>query len=386
MLASILNIIWMGTLVIFMLFSQRIMIWQVMPSLEKSTRELEEMALKCQDTVTKKVEARPSAKLKESVKNFMDFFAVTPISEDPYGIIRKIDLVIRQSEGRFRWFVDQIAPDLNDAEKSNIKGALAGAMTTHQIAKVVRHMLELIKKYKIFQIALIMQMQMPLIMRAAKAASSATTAFIDGVPIGDGIGPMVAAGLIPAKAKVTIYKDEEFAAAKAVIGGRPVFVAKASGPGATVGRPGKFLIRFMKKQKIDRIITVDAAMRLEGETAGSVAEGVGVAMGGSVDRYEMEEVAVKKGMPMDAVAIKVSDEEALGPMIRPILDSIPKATEALKTALGRTRRNERILVMGVGNTCGVGNNAKALEEDRKKLLKALAAMEKEKKGKKGGSD
>ena len=380
------TVVWFLMFFVFAFFYPRMMISQTIWSLEKSISAMEETARKCQDVVTKRIEARPSAKLKENVKNFMDFFAVPSVSDDPYGIIKKLDLVIRQSEGRFKWFVNQIAPGLNDTEKSNIKSALAGAMTTHQIAKVMRHMLELIKKYKILQLAMIVQMQLPLIERQAKAATEATKAFANGIPIGDGIGPMVAASLIPAKTKVTIYEDEEFAVANVTIGKRPVLVAKASGPGATVGRPGKFLLKLMKKQRINRIITVDAAMRLEGETAGSVAEGVGVAMGGSVDRYEMEEVAVKKNIPLDAVAIKVSDEEALGPMIRPVLDAIPEATEALKAALGRTQRNERILVMGVGNTCGVGNNAKALEEDKKKLLKALAALEKEKKGKKGGSD
>jgi len=386
MLSSVLNVVWVVMFMVYMFFSQQIMIWQILPALEKKARELEEIEKKDLDFVVRKLEKRPSAKLNQSVASFMDFFAVTPVSDDPYGIIRKVDHVIRQSENRFKWFVNQVGPDLSDVEKSNVKSALAGAMTTHQISKIVRHMIELIRKYKILQLAMVVQMQMPLIMRAARAASSATRAFADGVPIGDGIGPMVAASLIPAKGKVTVYEDEEFAVCKVNVNGRPVLVSKASGPGATVGHPGKFLLKLMKKQRLDRIITVDAAMRLEGEKAGSVAEGVGVAMGGSVDRYEIEDVAVRKQIPLDAIAIKVSDEEALKPMIRPVLDSIPEATEALRTALGRTKRNERILIMGVGNTCGVGNNVKALEENRKDLLKALKKIEEAKKGRKEQND
>jgi len=380
------TILWFGMFFVFAFFYPKLMISQTIWQLEKDVTKLEDMAKKCQDVVAKKVEARPSAKTRESVRNFMEFFAVSPVSEDPYGVIRKIDLLIRQSEGRFKWFVNQIGPGLSDVEKSNVKSALAGAMTTHQIAKILRHMLELIKKYKILQLAMIVQMQMPLIARAAKAAAAATKAFADGVPIGDGIGPMVAASLIPAKTKVSVYEEEEFAVTKVNVGGRPVLVAKANGPGATVGRPGKFLLKLMQEQRIDRIITVDAALRLEGEIAGSVAEGIGVAMGGSVDRYEIEEVAVKKEMPLDAVAIKVSDEEALMPMIRPVLDAIPAATEALKTAIGRTRKNERLLIMGIGNTCGVGNNSRDLEQNKKYLLTVLRAIGKEKKGKKSEAD
>ena len=375
-------LIWFLMPLIFIYVYPKLTISQTVWSLEKEILKLEDMAKKCQDIVARKIEPRPSAKLRESVRNFMEFFAVSPVSEDPYGIIRKIDLLVRQSEGRFKWFVNQIGPGLSDVEKANVKSALAGAMTTHQIAKILRHMLELIKKYKILQLAMLVQMQMPLIVRQAKAAAAATKAFADGVPIGDGIGPMVVASLIPARARVTVYKDDEFCVTKIKIGGRPILIAKAGGPGATIGRPGKFLLKLMKKQKIDRIITVDAAMRLEGEKAGSVAEGVGVAMGGSVDRYEIEEVAVKKQIPLDAVAIKVSDEEALGPMIKPILESIPVATEALKTSISRTKRSERLLIMGIGNTCGVGNNAKALEENKRLLLRVLKKIEEEKKGRK----
>jgi len=374
-------IVWFLMPLVFIYLYPKLTISQTVWSLEKEILRLEGMAKGCQDIVARKIEPRPSAKLRENVRNFMEFFAVPPVSEDPYGLIRKIDLLVRQSEGRFKWFVEQIGPGLSDVEKANIRSALAGAMTTHQIAKILRHMLELIKKYKILQLAMLVQMQMPLIVRQAKAATAATRAFADGVPIGDGIGPMVVASLIPAKSNVMVYKDEEFAVSKVSMSGRQILIAKASGPGATVGRPGKFLLKLMQKQKIDRIITVDAAMRLEGEKAGSIAEGVGVAMGGSVDRYEIEEVAVKKQIPLDAVAIKVSDEEALGPMIRPVLDAIPAATEALKTAIGRTKRSERLLIMGVGNTCGVGNNARDLEQNRKDLLKVLAAIEKAKKGK-----
>lgn len=377
------TVVWFLMFFVFIFFYPKLMISQTLWSIEREVLKLEELARKCQDIVAKKIESNPSARLKQNVRSFMDFFAVPPVADDPYGIIKKIDMVVRQSEGRFKWFVAQIAPNLSDVEKSDVKSALAGAMTTTQIAKQLRHLLELVKKYKILQLAMVVQMQLPLIARMAKAATNATKAFADGVPIGDGIGAMVAASMIPPKTRLTAYKDDEFVVCQTKVGGRPVLVAKADGPGATIGRPGSFLLKLMEKQKINRIITVDAAMRLEGEKAGTIAEGVGVAMGGSVDRYEMEEVAVKKGIPLDAVAIKVSDEEALGPMIRPVLDAVPMAVEAVKTALGRTRKGERILIMGVGNTCGVGNNIHELEQNKKYLLGVLKKIEAEKKAAKG---
>ena len=102
----------------------------------------------------------------------------------------------------------------------------------------------------------------------------------------------------------------------------------------------------------------------------------------TVDRYEIEEVAVKKNIPLDAIGVKVSDEEALGPMKKEVIDAIPRATEVLRIAVKRASKREKILVIGVGNTCGVPNTSKNLPEVKKKLLKVLRKIEEEKKGKK----
>ena len=228
--------------------------------------------------------------------------------------------------------------------------------------------------------AMVIQMQIPLITRMAKASMHATKAFVDGLPIGDGIGPLIVASMINGKPQV--FKEEEFVVAKAKIGGRDVWVSKAMGPGASTGYPGNFLTKFMKKQRIDKIITIDAGLKLEGEKTGTVAEGVGVAMGGiGVDRYEIEDIAVKRKIPLDAVVIKVSEEGALMPMKKEIFDSIKESTELVKESLKRAKKNERILIMGVGNTCGVGNDSKTVKEVEKKVKKQ-ARMEKAKTEKK----
>jgi len=254
---------------------------------------------------------------------------------------------------------------------------LAGAITTYQLAKVVRHFLEIIKKYKMFQLAMILQMQIPLIVRVSNAAMHATKAFTEGVPIGDAIGCMVAANLLRGKHK--LFREEEFVLGKGKVRGREVWISKADGPGASTGYPGKFLQKVLKKNKINRIITVDAGMKLEGEKAGSIAEGVGVAIGGSgVDRYEIEEIAVKRNIPMDAVIIKVSDEEALMPMKKEVLNSVPNALKAVESAVMRGRRNEKILIMGIGNTCGVGNSFSSIRESEERLKKYHKRQEEEK--------
>jgi len=372
-------IIWFIIAIIFFLFGPRLMVTQSLIKLEKEASDLEEMAGKAENYVIHSINKKPNPALKKSVKNFMEFFAIGPVSTDPYGVIKKLDHVIRNSDEKFKYFVNQIAPDLSKERQKDIKNALEGAITTYQIAKIVRHYVELIKKYKMFQLAMVIQMQIPLISRIARAAMKATQALAEEVPIGDGIGPLVAANLIK-KNSLKIYDNYEFAIAKSEISGKEVWISKAAGPGASTGYPGKFLIEFFKKQKIDRMITVDAASKLEGEKTGTIAEGVGVAMGGSgVDRYEIEEVAVKKNIPLDAIAIKLSEEEALEPMKKEVYDAVPEAIENIKEIVKRYNKKEKILIIGVGNTCGIGNSSEELK-GIEKVIKAHREKTEEKKG------
>lgn len=377
------TIVWFLLFFVFMLFGPRLMVTQTIWKLEKDVARIEEISSRARSVVISKVSKRTKSDLKSSIAGFMDFFAIPPVDIDPYGIMKKLDLVIRQADDKFKYFVNQIAPDFSENEKCDLKNALAGAMTTHQIAKIVRHNLELIKKYKIFQLGMLLQMQMPMIEDIAKASFNATKAFIEELPIGDSIGPLVAASMIPPKAKVTVFKDDEFAVAQAEIAGKKVWISKAHGPGASTGNPGKFLLKLFKNNKFKRIISIDAAMRMEGEKTGSIAEGVGIAMGGSgVDRYEIEGIAVKYNIPIDAIAIKVNQEEALQPMVRHVLDAVPRAVETVKDAVKKAGKGEKILIMGVGNTVGVGDNsleAKKAEEKIRKQIKVMEALKSKKK-------
>jgi hypothetical protein len=369
-------VLWFVIAIVFFLFGQRIMVTQIILQLEREVIELEDMADKSKNYVIRSISKKPSEKVKKTVKNFMEFFAISPVSSDPYGIIRKIDHIVRNADEKFKYVVNQIAPEADKERQKDIRNALEGAMTTTQIAKIVRHNLELIKKYKMFQLAVILQMQIPLIARIAKAAMKATQAFSDGIPIGDGIGPLAAASFITSDVKT--YDKYEFMVAKAKIDGKEVWISKAAGPGASTGYPGKFLLDFMKRQRIDRIITIDAALKLEGEKTGSIAEGVGVAMGGTgVERYEIEEIVVRKNIPLDAVVVKVSEEDALEPMKKEVFNAVPNAMENVREILKRNKK-ERVMIMGVGNTCGIGNAKKDLDGVEKKI-KDYAAKNKEEK-------
>jgi hypothetical protein len=347
------------------------MLSQIIWKLEKTATQLEIMSDKAKKIIIKEITKKPEKGIKDSINRFFEFFVITPVSLDPYGIIKKLDHIIREQRNRFKYFVNQMAPGINEEKKACIQMGIAAGISVHEIAKIVRHYVELIKKTKSIQIAMILQMQMPLIERVAKAMFSGTKTLTKGNPIGDGLGPLVVANLIGNKKVKDI--EEEMIMAKIKMDNRELFILKSKGPGGRVGRPDKAVERIINKNKISRIITVDAAVKLEGERTGSVAEGVGVAMGGiGVERSYIEEIAMKKNIPLDSIVVKMSQEEAIMPMRKTIKDSVSSVKESIKRSLMRTKPKDKIILVGVGNTSGIGNSAR----DAKKVEKWVNAYEK----------
>jgi len=352
---------------IFIFFYSRIMVTQILLRLERSVELLERMSLKAEDIVLKKISKKPDRKIRRSVKRFFEFFVISPVDLDPYGLVRKLEHVIDLEKERFKYFVSQVAPSLDPEKRANIMMGLSGAINLYQLTKQVRHFVELIKKTKSINLAMILQMQLPLIERLAKALLKGTEALSNGWPVGDTIGAYVAANLI-GNSKIKEI-DEDTIVCRKKYKRRDVIIIKAKGPGGRTGNPGRVLEKIAKREKIAKIITIDAAAKLEGEKTGTVAEGVGVAIGGiGVEKSHVEEVAVKRKIPLDSIIIKMSQEEAITPMKASILNSLPRVIEALDNAIERTRERGKIIIVGVGNTSGVGNNKKEAEE-AKKIIK-----------------
>jgi hypothetical protein len=368
-------------LILLFSFYSRIMVQQTIMKLEQSASELDRMVLKAENEVVKKLK-NVDKKTRRSIKRFLEFFALPPVDLDPYGIVKKYDHIMRLEKDRFNYFVSQIAPEADSEERANIAMGLAGAIELNAIRKFVRHYVELIKKTKSINLVFIIQTLLPFIERVAKSLLKGTEALTNGWPIGDGIGPYVAASMI-GDAKV-VEADEETVVAKKKYKNRDLIIIKAKGPGGRTGNPGKVLERIAEKEKIAKIITIDAAAKLEGERTGDVAEGVGVAMGGiGVERYEIEEVAVKHNIPLDSIIVKMSQEEAIMPMHKDVLNAVQEVMELLDEAIERTKGKGKIVIIGVGNTCGIGNGGdlKKTEELIKENTKKMEAEEKAKRKK-----
>ncbi|MFH1444893.1 MAG: DUF1512 family protein [Nanoarchaeota archaeon] len=374
-------VIWIIFFMVFFLFYPRLMITQIMYKIEKTVKNLEKMTENSKNFLEKEISKKPNKRVRTSLNRFYEFFLITPISLDPAGVVKKFDHIIMNERNKFQYFIKQLAPDMHPEKRTSIEMGIAAGIALNQITKIVRHYVELIKKTKSVQIAMILQMQLPLIERLAKSMYKGSQALARGQPVGDGIGPMVVANLIGTKKAKKI--GEEMVMAKIKLYGRNITVIKASGPGGRIGYPGKAIQTIMKRNKIDLLITVDAAAKLEGERTGDVAEGVGVAMGGpGVERSYIEDVVSKMNIPIDSIIVKMSPEEAITPMRKAVKDSIPEVKEAIKRSLEMTKRNDNILLLGVGNTSGIGDSSKDLKKVESWVDKYERKIQEKKKRKK----
>lgn len=379
----LINSAWVIFIVVSVMFGQKILTYQIVLRGERFLDTLEGMTAKGKKYVMKSIPKSAAAKsknLKEEINNFLEFFVITPVNLDPYGIVPKLEHIMNMEEDRFKYFVEQIAPGLDSEARSNLMMGLSATIGLHEITKVIRHYVEMVKKTGNLQFALMLQMFTPLLERIAKSLLYGTESFVNGWPIGDGIGSMVAARMADAGAMKEVDGTETVLASKSVAGHR-VFIMKAKGPGGRVGKLGKSAERIVRQNKVAKIITIDASAKLEGEKTGTVAEGVGVAIGGmGVDRSYIEDVAVKKKIPLDSIIIKMSQEEAIQPIVGETLASMPRVLKIVEERIKATKGRGAVLVVGVGNTCGVGNSkreAEKAEQLARKVIKIVKKREKE---------
>ena len=216
---------------------------------------------------------------------------------------------------------------------------------------------------------MIIQMQLPFLDKQVKALYKSIPAFIHKIPVGDSIAPLFASKLIGNGKCFEIAEDT--VCCKKELYGKNCFIVKAKGPEANLGNIKEAVERLMKKYKIEKVITIDAAGGKESEKTGEVAYGVGFAMGDrGAERYLIEDLLMKKGIPIEAIAIKMKPEEALMPMKKEILDSIPKIEKYLEEIL-KSSKEKNILIYCAGVTIGVGNTEKDFEKAVKKIKENL---------------
>src|SRR5438309_1354420 len=83
---------------------------------------------------------------------------------------------------------------------------------------------------------------------------------------------------------------------------------------------------------------------------------LGAAIGGiGTERFKIEETATNNRIPVYAVIVKESIQEAITPMKKEILEAGEKVIERIKRlVIERTKPGDTIIVAGIGNTIGIG--------------------------------
>jgi hypothetical protein len=353
-------IISLATVPFFMMYAQkfqsRIILGEVSKSLVKLKTMRENARKEAIDYVKSvlKISSTVSDPV-AGIDRFLEYFTILPVDLDPNGLVNKLDHIMRTRDDRVRAEIKKLCLGAGDQEISKIENILEAATALNLIYKVVRHYYLMGKRTTSMFVLVQLQMVMPLLLEEAEALQKAISAFKRGQPIGDGIGPMVVGKMMFGKekklaARETVYTEDEYK-------GRKLYLLKAEGPAGTVGRPGEAITRLIGDLgiKIDTIIMIDAALKLEGENTGDVAEGIGVAIGGiGVEKYQVEEVASLFNIPIYAIIVKQSVQDAITIMRKEIANAFERVTNTVYSVIeDRTSEGQSVMVIGVGNTIGV---------------------------------
>jgi len=357
-LSQIFSAIFIIMLIISMLYGQRIQLHIWLKEIEGSLYKLKYIRDEGRKIAIEAIKeaGKPQADPTPRVDRFLEYFTISPQSLDPFGVVWKLEHILDVRDTRFKDEVRLLAPSADETQINNLENTLEAAMALNYIYKVIRHYFLLGKKTLSLYVIMQIQMILPLVMREAEAYASALKAFAYGQPIGDGVGALVAAKLMHGYPLRKVPKD--CVAATVPIEGRTAYVIKAEGPGGNVGKPGDAIKTIIEENegKIATIIMIDAALKLEGEEVGEVAEGIGAAIGGpGVDQFKIEETILKYRIPINAVIIKEDIGDAVSPMRREIFEAADKAIERIKQLiLEKTKEGDKVIICGVGNTIGIG--------------------------------
>lgn len=354
----ILNVLFYVIFVVFIFYGQRIQMYVMLREVEGSLYKLKYIREEGRKITVETIReiGKPQTDPAARVDRFLEYFTIGPQDLDPAGIVWKLEHILDVRDIRFKDEVKLMAPAADETQANNLENTLEAAMALNFIYKVIRHYYLLGKKTLSLYVIMQIQMILPLVMREAEAYASAVKAFAYGQPIGDGAGALVAAKLMHGQETRKIAKD--CVVATVPFEGRTAYVIKTEGPGGNVGKPGDAVKAIIEENegKIASVIMIDAALKLEGEELGEVAEGVGAAIGGpGVDQFKIEDELVKYHIPVNAVIIKEDIGDAVSPMRKEVFDSIDKVIERIKQViLERTKEGDKVIIVGVGNTIGIG--------------------------------
>ncbi len=343
---------------LFFGFGQKLQMRQFLWDIDKGLRKLDMFRNSAKDLTLKTVKeiGKPATDPGPQINVLMEQFLISPVDMDPAGIVGKIDHLLDVRDEKFKEDVRRIAPGADSSQVMNLENLVEASWALNTIYRIIRHFYLMGKKTNSIFIIIQLQALLPLIIQEAEAYLGAAKAFAEGQPIGDGIGALVVSRLMKDKEKRKVEKD--VVVAETMMEDRRVIALKAEGPGGNVGKPGDAIKTIIEENvgKVSMVVMVDAAVKFEGETSGEVSEGIGAAIGGiGTERYKIEQEATVHKIPVYAVIVKESLQEAITPMKKEIMEAGEKVIERIKSLiLERSKPGDTIIVAGIGNTIGIG--------------------------------
>ncbi len=354
---TLISLLWVASFVAFFFYGTRLQTYNAIRDVGHGLNKLQVMKEKSRKEAIDylvnvgKAPADPT----QRIDQFLDYVTIMPVDIDPAGLVGKIDHVVTTNNDRVRAEVGALVGQNNPVTVSISENLLEVATSLNLIHKIVRHFYLLGKKTNSYITLLQLQMLMPMIIQEADALLNAVDSFKLGQPVGDGIGPVIVSKYMTGKEKRVIAKDTVMAVTE--YKGRKLYVLKADGPMAYVGQPGVGIKKIIEEMgvKPSAIVMIDAALKLEGEKTGEIAEGVGAAIGGiGVEKFQIEEAATKAKVPLYAILVKQSLLEAITVMRKEIAEAADKASQVLNRVIEeKTKEGDEVVVAGIGNTLGV---------------------------------
>ncbi len=348
-------LIWILPIILFVFYGQQIQLFVTSREIKKGIKKLDAFRIESREELINYLKNNLKSKDDpvKKIDQFLDYFTIMPVDMDPNGLVDKVQHVVRSREDYTREHVKSLTPEMSDVELTKVQTLLEIASSLQMIYKIINHMFLTAKKQNNYPLILPLQMILPFIMEQAEAMKDAIPAIKSGQPLGDGIGPMIVGKMMLDNPKEII--SFQTVLSKTNFEDRKLFLLKAEGPGSIVGRPADALEKIVSENKIDSIIMIDAALKMEGEDSASVAQGFGAAIGGiGTERFQIEAIATSKKIPVFSIVVKQSVKEAITLMTKEIADTAEVVRAQVHEMIQEnTKVGQSVVVIGVGNTSGV---------------------------------
>lgn len=307
------------------------------------------------------------------IREMLDFFVLSPSTIEPQ-VYQKLHFLMSKREERFHQLIKKFLPHIDDLSLTKITSLLNATTELDSLCKNVRHNLIVGEKTKSYLFLLQTASEISQTMLTAKAYVRALDSFMGTSPIGDSIGPLAVKnfiqdsngkGFASGDEQDHVYRFNDIFFQEIKFKSRNCICGRPIGPESRVGKPGDALESLLNKlsannRKVSLIITIDAFLRLEGEKSGTVAQGLGVAVGSgkstNIDKFQIETIALKQqpSIPLEAIVCRESIVEAVQPMTEEILVAVPKIIRLLKQIIrSQTEPYDNIIVLGIGNAIGI---------------------------------